>query len=167
MGSSLVYMHVICQRIRHARTKKTAPTAHCTTPPPGRRERHLQVPHRGSCRPPVSLSSCVDARLCWWHRWGSAPLRCSLKQRQRQLTTDRRRRRRQRRRCGASAVAEWEIALTVADDVEGAGHRFAGRVVASAHAALVPPCFGVEHVVAAGLLQGRVKDKESKRIKNK
>lgn len=64
-------------------------------------------------------------------------------------------------------MAEREIVLTVADDVEGAGHRFAGRVVASAHAALVPPRFGVEHVVAAGLLQGRVEDKESKRIKNK
>lgn len=48
----------------------------------------LQASHRGSCRPPVSLSSCVDAHLCWWRRWGSAPLRCSLQRRQRELVTD-------------------------------------------------------------------------------
>lgn len=111
----------------------------------------LQASHRGSCRPPVSLSSCVDARLCWWRRWGSAPLRCSLQQRQRELAAD---------GGGGSAPpppAAREMQLTVADDVESSCHGFAGRVVASAHAALVPPRLGVEHVVAARLLQGRVR----------
>lgn len=72
-------------------------------------------------------------------------------------------RRRRRRRFGAAAAAARETLLTVADDVEGAGHRFAGGVVASAHAALVPTRFGVEHVVAAGLLQGRVRREKSQR----
>lgn len=38
------------------------------------------------------------------------------------------------------------------DDVEGACHSFAGRVVTSAHTTLVPPGFRVQDMVTARLL---------------
>lgn len=44
--------------------------------------------------------------------------------------------------------------LTVVNDVEGAGHCFAGGVVTSTHTTLVPPGFRVQHVVTARLLAG-------------
>lgn len=46
-------------------------------------------------------------------------------------------------------------ALTVLSVVEGSGHGFARRVVASANAAFVVPGLGVEDVVAARLLRSR------------
>jgi len=53
-----------------------------------------------------------------------------------------------------SVVPSERLQLTVLHGVERSRHRFAGRVVAAAHAALVPPGFGVQHVVAARLLLG-------------
>lgn len=46
--------------------------------------------------------------------------------------------------------------LTIADNVEGACHSFAGRVVASTHAAFVPPGFRVQYMVTARLLLNNV-----------
>lgn len=56
--------------------------------------------------------------------------------------------------------------LTIADDVEGACHRFAGRIVTSANTALVPPGFRVQYMVTARLLFREEEDK-IKQIKQK